>query len=87
MNMGNGISAESVQLITDYGRYVRGHFNDRTLRDSAFVASYNRRTWNKWVQQITFRAWNSVSQCLAQQKKTVISIPLLGCMFKRIFSY
>jgi len=67
--MSNGISAESVQLITDKGKYVRGHFNDRTLRDSASVVSYNTRTGNKWVQQITFRAWNSVSQCLTQQRK------------------
>ena len=69
MNMSNGISEESVQLITDYGRYVRGHFNDRTLRDNAFVVSYNMRTGNKWVQQITFRACNSVPQFLTQQRK------------------
>jgi hypothetical protein len=47
MNMSNGISAESVQLITDNGRYVRGHFNGRTLRDSASVVTYNTRTGNK----------------------------------------
>lgn len=72
MNMTNGISAESVQLITDNGRYVRGHFNDLTLRDSASVVSYNVRTGNKWVQQITFRACNFVSQCLAQERKSNI---------------
>ena len=67
--MGNGTSAESVRLITDNGTYVQGHFDDLSLRDNASVVSYNTRTGNQRVREITFRAWKFVSQCLDQQRK------------------